>query len=113
MIEELSPGDLVRIVPRLARSGSSGLARGVGGRVKVRPAVVVSTSSSALTVRPIHRDTSPLAREGLGRTLYGWREAGLRKASVVSHLRLRLQAVDVSRPIGHLAEVDRQRLLTS
>jgi hypothetical protein len=111
--DELAPGDLVRIGPRVARLGSFPLARGLGSRVKVRPAVVVSTSRSGLTVRPIHRKGSPVDIEGLGRTLHGWREAGLRKRSVVSYLRLRVRPADVSRPIGRLADVDRDRLLAS
>jgi hypothetical protein len=99
------PGD---VRPALAymdpRSTGS---RDVGRTAKVRPAIVSWVDHGYAGIHFLYDVDSAVRREGLGRRLVGWKEAGLRKPSVASTEQSVRHLDDLGGLIGRLVSADR------
>jgi hypothetical protein len=86
-------------------------ARDRGRLHKARPCVVVAAEPDELTVRAVYGSNSAVRREGLGRRIRDWREAGLRKPSYVAGASHFVSPAATSGAIGRLTRRDLARLL--
>ncbi|KAA0234316.1 MAG: hypothetical protein JJLCMIEE_02484 [Acidimicrobiales bacterium] len=104
----LSVGDIVTARVRFsAKPGRPDCWRGS----KRRPVLVVAIDGHSAHVRPIHDSNSFVRREGMGRRIRRWREAGLRKPSVVSSRVIDLDRSSLGRVVGRLHDADMRRLV--
>ena len=104
------PGD-VRLA--LAHMDPRSSARRDAGRTaKLRPAVVawIDRDRGQAGIHFLYDLDSAVRREGLGRRLVGWREAGLRKPSVASAEQLVRDLGELGQLVGRLAPADRTAL---
>jgi hypothetical protein len=78
---------------------------------KCRPCLVVAVAADEVTVRPVYGSNSAVRREGMGRRIRDWREAGLRKPSYVTARDHFVPAGRTTTVIGRLSDRDLASLL--
>lgn len=100
----IEPGD---IVLRRIRFSAAGPDRRTS---KLRPCVVIGVEEDLLEVLPVYGSNSATRRQGDGRRLLRWADAGLHKPCVVSGRR-ELVPAQGGQPIGQLEHRDRRRVL--
>jgi hypothetical protein len=79
---------------------------------KRRPCVVVDVdlSANSASVLPVHGTRTSARRQGMGRRIRGWREAGLEKPSIVSPEEHVIDLADLKLRVGVLGPDDQRRL---
>ncbi|MDY7100479.1 MAG: type II toxin-antitoxin system PemK/MazF family toxin [Actinomycetota bacterium] len=79
---------------------------------KRRPCVVVEVDhqTSSARVLPVHGTRTSARRQGMGRRIRSWREAGLEKPSIVSPEEHVIDLTDLKLRVGTLAPQDQRRL---
>lgn len=105
---DLEPGDVVVAFIRFTKRPG---AHDQASDGKYRPALVMSVDGDDVVVRPILGSSGAARGQGLGRRIKRWKDAGIRKPSVVSVDDRFLRRSDLGRRIGRLHAEDHERLL--
>ena len=105
----LRVGDIVRAAVPFTRRPAPGKD---GPRHLHRPAVVVAVLADSVDIRAVQDAGGALKRNGFGRTIRDWKEAGLKKPSRLATLVLPLRSDMVKGRIGRLSPLDTERLLS-